>query len=126
MTVKNLRQILTPRQFELTALVASGWNNHMCAAEFGISEQTVKNHLRDIFDRVGVWSRLELACRYAWEWTAGMYPGTPHPLARHHEVAPRRGWIANPRGNNRWTKLAPHPPVMLPTQPVSQFTNASA
>jgi hypothetical protein len=28
---------------------------------FGTSEQVIKNHLRSIFDKLGVWSRLELA-----------------------------------------------------------------
>jgi hypothetical protein len=37
MTVKSLREIPTPRQFEMTALVAAGWNNRMCGAEMGIS-----------------------------------------------------------------------------------------
>ena len=124
MTVKCLREILTPRQFVLTALVAGGWNNHLCAAEMGISDQTVKNVLRDIFDRAGVWSRLELVCRYAWEWKAGLYPEAPHPLERHKKVAPRRAWNTNPRGVNRWTKLA-HPTSMLPPPSPAQLSNAS-
>jgi DNA-binding CsgD family transcriptional regulator len=113
MTVKSLREILTPRQFEMAVLVAAGWNNRMCGAEMGISEQSAKNYLRDIFDRVGVWSRLELACRYAWEWKAGLYPGAPHPLERHKKVAPRKGWIANPRGINRFTKPDACPPAVI-------------
>ncbi len=121
MTVKCLREILTPRQFELAALVVSGRRNQMCGAEMGISEQTVKNVLRDVFDRAGIWSRLELACRYAWEWKAGLYPGAPHPLERHQKVVPRRGWNTNPRGVNRWTTL-PHPTGMLPSP--SRLSNA--
>lgn len=116
MSVRGLREILTPRQFALTALVASGWNNQMCAAQMGITEMTVKNHLRDVFDRVGVWSRLELACRYAWEWKAGLYPGAPHPLQGHEQVARRKGWNTNPRGINRWTKRASGSPVLVPVQ----------
>jgi hypothetical protein len=81
----------------------------MCSAEMKISEQTVKNFVRDIFDRVGVWSRLELACRYAWEWKSGLYPDAPHPLERHREVMPRKGMNANPRGINRWNKRTTRP-----------------
>jgi DNA-binding CsgD family transcriptional regulator len=125
MRVKSLRQILTPRQFTLTELVASGWNNRMCAVEMGISEQSAKNCLRDIFDRVGVWSRLELACRYAWEWKAGLYPRAQDPLERHRKVLPRKGWIASPRGVNRWTKPIAHPPVMVPNPAPSQLSNAN-
>jgi len=124
MTVKCLRDILTPRQFELAALVASGWGNQLCAAEMGITEQTVKNVLRNIFDRAGLWSRLELACRYAWEWKAGLYPGAPHPLQRHQKVVPRQGWNTNPRGVNRWTKL-PRPSAMMPPPSPSRLSNAS-
>ena len=35
--------------------------NRDIAADFGISESTVKHHLTSIFDKVGVSSRLELA-----------------------------------------------------------------
>jgi DNA-binding CsgD family transcriptional regulator len=125
MKVKTLREILTPRQFVLTALVAAGWNNQMCGVEMGVSEQTVKNYLRDIFDRAGVWSRLELACRYAWEWKAGLYPGAPHPLERHQQVASRRGRNTNPNGINRWTRAVVHPPGIVPIQVPPEAVDAS-
>jgi DNA-binding NarL/FixJ family response regulator len=37
-----------------------GWHNREIGTHLSISEQTVKNHLRAIFDKVGVSDRLEL------------------------------------------------------------------
>jgi len=42
-------------------LVWQGRTNPEIGALMGTSEQVVKNHLRSIFDKLGVWSRLELA-----------------------------------------------------------------
>ena len=43
------------------ALVAQGFKNKEIAERMFISEQTVKNHLHNIFDKLGVSDRLELA-----------------------------------------------------------------
>jgi len=37
-----------------------GWRNREIAGHLNITEQTVKNHLRSIYDKVGVSDRLEL------------------------------------------------------------------
>jgi len=42
-------------------LVAQGFKNKEMAEKMFISEQTVKNHLHNIFDKLGVSDRLELA-----------------------------------------------------------------
>jgi DNA-binding NarL/FixJ family response regulator len=52
---------LTPRELQITALVAEGCTNKDVAAESKISEETVKHHLKNIFDKTGVSNRLELA-----------------------------------------------------------------
>jgi DNA-binding NarL/FixJ family response regulator len=52
---------LTPRGLQITALIAEGLTNKDIAAEFKISEETVKHHLKQIFDKTGVSNRLELA-----------------------------------------------------------------
>ncbi|HLY62434.1 MAG TPA: response regulator transcription factor [Terriglobia bacterium] len=52
---------LTPREFEVIAAIVTGYNNKDIAQRFAISEQTVKHHLTNIFDKLGVSSRLELA-----------------------------------------------------------------
>jgi two-component system nitrate/nitrite response regulator NarL len=52
---------LTDRELEVVAEIAAGLNNRDIANKLGISELTVKRHLTNIFDKLGVVSRLELA-----------------------------------------------------------------
>ena len=52
---------LSQREREIVALVAQGYKNKEMAEKMFISEQTVKNHLHNIFDKLGVSDRLELA-----------------------------------------------------------------
>ena len=52
---------LTPRELDIVVKIASGCSNRQVSREFSISERTVKHHLTNIFDKVGVSSRLELA-----------------------------------------------------------------
>lgn len=52
---------LSAREREIVALVAQGYRNREMAEKLFISEQTVKNHLHNIFDKLGVSDRLELA-----------------------------------------------------------------
>ena len=52
---------LSAREREIVALVAQGYKNKEIAGKLSISEQTVKNHLRNIFHKLGVSGRLELA-----------------------------------------------------------------
>jgi two-component system nitrate/nitrite response regulator NarL len=55
------RYRLTPRELEIVAAVVAGFANKEIAQYFKISEDTVKHHLSNIFDKIGVSSRLELA-----------------------------------------------------------------
>jgi DNA-binding NarL/FixJ family response regulator len=55
------RNRLTPREVEVAALVWEGMTNREIGQTIGTTEQVVKNYLRVIFDKLGVWSRLELA-----------------------------------------------------------------
>jgi two-component system nitrate/nitrite response regulator NarL len=52
---------LTPRELEIVSAVDAGFSNKEIADHFRISEDTVKHHLSNIFDKVGVSTRLELA-----------------------------------------------------------------
>ncbi|MFZ0963057.1 MAG: response regulator transcription factor [Terriglobia bacterium] len=52
---------LTPSELKIVAKVASGSSNKKVSQEFSISERTVKHHLTNIFDKLGISSRLELA-----------------------------------------------------------------
>lgn len=52
---------LTPRESEVVGAVVAGFTNRDIAQQFSISEQTVKHHLTNIFNKLGVSNRLELA-----------------------------------------------------------------
>ena len=52
---------LTPRELEIISTIVAGYNNRDIAEKFAIREQTVKHRLTNIFDKLGVSSRLELA-----------------------------------------------------------------
>ncbi len=53
--------MLTKRELQIVAAILGGASNKDIGQQFNLSEQTVKNHLSHIFDKVGVSNRLELA-----------------------------------------------------------------
>lgn len=59
--VPRRRYGLTPRELEIISAVVAGYANREIAEHFRISEDTVKHHLSNIFDKLGVSTRLELA-----------------------------------------------------------------
>jgi two-component system, NarL family, nitrate/nitrite response regulator NarL len=52
---------LTPRELQMVSAVVAGCSNGDIADKFSISPKTVKHHLTNIFDKLGVSNRLELA-----------------------------------------------------------------
>jgi DNA-binding NarL/FixJ family response regulator len=54
-------QRLTPKEIQIAILVWEGMTNREISRIVGTTEQVIKNHLRSTFDKIGVWSRLELA-----------------------------------------------------------------
>jgi two-component system nitrate/nitrite response regulator NarL len=52
---------LTPRELEVVQCIVEGSSNRNIARQFQLSEETVKRHLSNIFDKTGVSTRLELA-----------------------------------------------------------------
>jgi len=52
---------LTPRELDIVAGVALGESNKEIAERLSVKECTVKHHLSSVFDKVGVFSRLQLA-----------------------------------------------------------------
>jgi DNA-binding NarL/FixJ family response regulator len=52
---------LTRRELQIVTTIVEGASNKDISRRFGLSEQTVKNHVSHIFDKVGVSNRLELA-----------------------------------------------------------------
>jgi len=55
------RERLTNKESQVASLVWQGLTNREIGKIMGTTEQVIKNHLRSTFDKLGVWSRLELA-----------------------------------------------------------------
>ena len=55
------RERLTQKEIQIATLVWEGMTNREIGRIIGTTEQVIKNHLRNTFDKLGVWSRLELA-----------------------------------------------------------------
>jgi DNA-binding CsgD family transcriptional regulator len=84
------RDQLSQREIQVATMVWEGKTNPEIAAVLGGTEQVVKNQLRGIFDKLGVWSRLELALYVASHggsaWATGALAATNatrQPLSRH-------------------------------------------
>lgn len=52
---------LTGRELDVLGLLARGWDNRRIGRELAISDRTVRFHLRNIYDKIGVESRTEAA-----------------------------------------------------------------
>lgn len=50
---------LSPREREILTLIADGLGNAKIAERLSISEKTVRNHVSNVFDKLGVWSRAQ-------------------------------------------------------------------
>lgn len=74
-------QCLTAKEIEIAVLVWEGMTNREIGKIVGTTEQVIKNHLRSIFDKLGVWSRLELAM-YVAAHGGKTWPNAEHTRAR--------------------------------------------
>jgi two-component system, NarL family, nitrate/nitrite response regulator NarL len=68
------RDGLTEKEIKVATLVWEGLTNREIGRLLGTTEQVVKNHLRNTFDKLGVWSRLELAMYVASHGGSGWIP----------------------------------------------------
>jgi len=50
---------LSPREREILSLITEGLGNSEIAERLSISEKTVRNHVSNLFDKLGVWSRAQ-------------------------------------------------------------------
>ena len=50
---------LSPREREVLALITEGLGNAEIAERLSISEKTVRNHVSNLFDKLGVWTRAQ-------------------------------------------------------------------
>jgi DNA-binding NarL/FixJ family response regulator len=57
------RGLLTARQQQVVRGVLRGWDNRLIASEVGCSSATVKKHMQNIFDRLGLDRRAAIVTR---------------------------------------------------------------
>ncbi len=57
----RVRDRLTPKELRIVALIVQGYKNKEIAIQLGTTEQVIKNYLRNVYDKIGVSDRLELA-----------------------------------------------------------------
>ncbi len=85
------RDQLTAKEIHVATLVWEGLTNREIAKIIGTTEQVVKNYLRTAFDKLGVWSRLELALYIAnhggANWAAAHPPQDQAPIGPAQEPA---------------------------------------
>ncbi|MFY9646971.1 MAG: helix-turn-helix transcriptional regulator [Terriglobales bacterium] len=93
------RDRLTAKEIQVATLVWQGLTNKDIARVLITSEQVVKNYLRTAFDKLGVWTRLELAL-----YVAGHGGANWHLPAGNGTMSSLTGWRAVAAGNE--TQLA--------------------
>ncbi len=81
------RDRLTPKEIQVATLVWQGLTNKDIAGVLMTSEQVVKNYLRTAFDKLGVWTRLELALYVASHGGANWHVQLGNGL-----LSPAAGW----------------------------------
>src|SRR6185437_1433611 len=57
----RVRDRLTPKEWKIVALIVQGFKNKEIATQLGTTQQVIKNYLRNVYDKIGVSDRLELA-----------------------------------------------------------------
>jgi DNA-binding NarL/FixJ family response regulator len=58
------KRVPSEREQRVIELVAQGLKNREVATAIGTTEHVVKNYLRVIYDKLGLWNRVELALWY--------------------------------------------------------------
>ncbi|HVI09598.1 MAG TPA: helix-turn-helix transcriptional regulator [Candidatus Binatia bacterium] len=67
-------RVPSQRENQVIELVAQGLKNRDVAHAIGTTEHVVKNYLRVIYDKLGLWNRVELAL---WYESRNQHPGLP-------------------------------------------------
>ena len=88
------RDRLTAKEIQVATLVWQGLTNKDIAGVLLTSEQVVKNYLRTAFDKLGVWTRLELAL-----YVAGHGGANWHMQLGNGLLPPGAGWSVAQGGN---------------------------
>ena len=87
--------VLTDRERDIVRAIIAGHTNREIARTFALSEDTVKHHLTNIFDKTGATTRLELALfalhhRLVEQATSSVMTTSQHSRARLHPKRRRR------------------------------------
>jgi DNA-binding CsgD family transcriptional regulator len=90
---------LTAKEVQVAMLVWEGQTNREIGNVIGTTEQVIKNYLRNTFDKLGVWSRLELALYVAAHggarWRSPV-AASLQPVTATAEASPSAGKTAEP------------------------------
>jgi DNA-binding CsgD family transcriptional regulator len=103
-----LLEKLTPRQQDVAQLAARGCTNAHIGTALELSENTVKKHLKDIFDLLEIANRTELAARLS----TGPQHHVPVGVTRRGELWVTRGPAYGPTTHGKW----PSGSSEIPTQ----------
>src|SRR5258707_15207006 len=57
----RVRNRLTAKELRIVALIVQGYKNKEISTQLGTTKQVIKNYLRNVYDKIGVSDRLELA-----------------------------------------------------------------
>lgn len=79
----RVRDRLTPKELRVVSMIVQGFKNKEIASRLGTTEQVIKNYLRNVYDKVGVSDRLELAL-----------------FTLHHRILAEAAAAANPEAKN--------------------------
>ncbi|MDO8989420.1 MAG: response regulator transcription factor [Sideroxyarcus sp.] len=77
---------LTQREYDIAVRVKNGESNKLIAKACGITERTVKAHLTEVFNKLGVTDRLNLALVLSADERATVRKTSSVPLMGKHEV----------------------------------------
>jgi DNA-binding CsgD family transcriptional regulator len=112
---------LTAKEIQVAMLVWEGQTNREIANVVGTTEQVIKNYLRNTFDKLGVWSRLELALYVAahggahWRNPAALPAAPAQSMAEIPDPRPQTAQRAPAPGkDDHGSTRLPYKPKVLP------------
>lgn len=97
---------LSDRQLKIASLVAEGYSNRDIAKELNLNEQIVKNVVHSLFDRLGVWNRVELANYFSEGSSSGATETARKRIERDRVAELRRLNILDTSGERIFDELA--------------------